>query len=396
MNRPPLGQGKAAGCPQGKEEARKAPPPRSPDPLFPPPPPHDLPSRFPQQARPSSSYPCLPSSSSANRGKTPGRQTGPPPRPPPEAALAIPSGSFRVARGGLEGPGREVVEACGGLPAAARTRCQEAQGRGGAGVWQSLRMGTMSIRRDSPWKAGLREAPGERWALGGRFLCRLCVTVRKKLGTLLGVGKRLVLGVGFASPLPFLPLGQGWTEGRGGKMGVSALPAPSPSPPGTWGLITSQKGSQSMEELSPRGRGGSRRLGRLRPDCLADSGQEGQAEGRLSDSPQHQGAVKETPRGLSRFDFRVPELCPVRRRGWGGSCPLAAPRQGMQGQDEALHRFWRGLTLVELWGPRPWVPPYPGPRDIKASAGARWGMDRDPLQRDGAVFGPSSDGGGIR
>jgi hypothetical protein len=45
----------------------------------------------------------------------------------------------------------------------------------------------------------------------------------------------------------------------------------------------------------------------------------------------------------------------------------------MQGQDEDLHRFWRGLALVELWGPRPWVPPYPGPRDIKASAGARWG-----------------------
>lgn len=72
----------------------------------------------------------------------------------------------------------------------------------------------------------MQEAPGKRWALEGRFLCRLCVTVRKKPGTLLGVGKRLVLGVGFASPLPFLPLGQGWTEGRGGKMGVSAPPAP--------------------------------------------------------------------------------------------------------------------------------------------------------------------------
>jgi len=68
-----------------------------------------------------------------------------------------------------------------------------------------------------------------------------------------------------------------------------------------------------MEQLSPRGRGGSRRLGRPRPDGLADPGQEGQAEGRLSESPQHQWAVKETPRGLSRFDFLVPELCPVRR-----------------------------------------------------------------------------------
>jgi len=47
--------------------------------------------------------------------------------------LAIPSSSSRVARGGLEGLSREVAEACGGLPAAARTRCQEAQGRDGAG-----------------------------------------------------------------------------------------------------------------------------------------------------------------------------------------------------------------------------------------------------------------------
>jgi len=44
----------------------------------------------------------------------------------------------------------------------------------------------------------------------------------------------------------------------------------------------------------------------------------------------------------------------------GGSCPPATPRRGVQGQDEALHRFG-GLTLVGLWGPRPWVPPYPGP-----------------------------------
>ena len=83
---------------------------------------------------------------------------------------------------------------------------------------------------------------------------------------------------------------------------------------------------------------------------------------------QYQGAVKETPRGLSRLDSRVPKLCPVWRR-WGGSCPLATPRREVQGQDGALHRFG-GLTLVGLWGPRPWVPPYPGPRNIKASAGA--------------------------
>jgi hypothetical protein len=136
----------------------------------------------------------------------------------------------------------------------------------------------------------------------------------------------------------------------------------------------------------PRGRGGSRRLGRLRPDCLADSGQEGQVEGRLSDSPQYQGAVKETPRCLSHFDFLVPELCPVWRRGWEGSCPLATPRQGMQGQDEALHRFWRGLTLVELWGPRPWVPPYPGPRDIKGERRGQGGVREGVSARFKAIW----------
>jgi hypothetical protein len=82
------------------------------------------------------------------------------------------------------------------------------------------------MRRDSTWKAGLREAPGERWALEGRFLCRLCVTVRKKPGTLLRVGKRLVLGVGFASPLPFLPLGQAWAKGVGARWGSGGLSAP--------------------------------------------------------------------------------------------------------------------------------------------------------------------------
>jgi len=168
-------------------------------------------------------------------------------------------------------------------------------------------------------------------------------------------------------PSPSCPLDKPGQKAWG-KMGVSALPAPPPSPPGTWGLITSQKEFPKHGRAFPPKAGGSCRPGRLRPDCLADSGQEGQVEGRLSDSPQYQGAVKETPRGLSRLDFRVPELCPVWRR-WGGSCPRATPRRGVQGQDEALHRFG-GLTLVGLWGPRPWVPPYPGPRDTKASAGA--------------------------
>ena len=81
------------------------------------------------------------------------------------------------------------------------------------------------------------------------------------------------------------------------------------------------------------------------------------------------------PSKRPRPDLRVPELCPV-RRGWGGSCPLATPRQGMQGQDEAPHRFWRGLALVELWGPRPRVPPYPGPRDMKGERGGKVGRGR--------------------
>ena len=193
--------------------------------------------------------------------------------------------------------------------------------------------------------------------------------MRKKPGALLGVGKRLVLGVGFASPLPFLPLGQAWTEGVGQDGGLSAPGTPSFAP---WDVGVDREPERvpkAWKSFPPEG-GGSCRLGRLRPDCLADSGQEGQVEGRLSDSPQYQGAVKETPRGLSRLDFRVPKLCPVWRR-WGGSCPPATPRRGVQGQDEALHRLG-GLTLVGLWGPRPWVPPYPGPRDTKASAGARW------------------------
>jgi len=58
----------------------------------------------------------------------------------------------------------------------------------------------------------------------------------------------------------------------------------------------------------------------------------------------------------------------------GGSCPPATPRRGVQGQDGALHRLG-GLTLVGLWGPRPWVPPYPGPTQRRAQelgAGGRF------------------------
>ncbi len=193
----------------------------------------------------------------------------------------------------------------------------------------------------------------------------------KKAGDPARGGERLVLGVGLASPLPSCPLDKPGQKAWG-QDGVSAPGTPSFAPLGRGGRSRARRGSQSTEELSPRGRGGSRRL---RPDCLADPGQEGRAEGRLSGSPQHQWAVKETPRGLSRLDLRVPELCPV-RRGWGGSCPLATPRRGVQGQDEALHRFWRGPTLVELWGPRPWVPPYPGPGDTKGERRGKVGRGR--------------------
>jgi hypothetical protein len=137
MNRSPLGQGKAAGCPQGKEEARIAPPPRPPDPLFPPPPPHDLPSRFPQQARPEASYPCLPSSlpqtGVRRRAARPARRPGHPPRPAKTNPLGHP---LRLLQGGPRRPGGAGPGGGGGLPwipAAVRTRCQGAQGRDGAG-----------------------------------------------------------------------------------------------------------------------------------------------------------------------------------------------------------------------------------------------------------------------
>jgi hypothetical protein len=77
--------------------------------------------------------PHLPRTGVRRPAARPAHRPGHPPRPAKTNPLAIPYGSSRVARGGLEGPGREVAEACRGLPAAARTRCQEAQGRGGAG-----------------------------------------------------------------------------------------------------------------------------------------------------------------------------------------------------------------------------------------------------------------------
>ena len=86
------------------------------------------------------------------------------------------------------------------------------------------------MRRDSAWKAGLREAPGERWALEGRFLCRLCVTLRKKPGTPLGVGKRLILEVGLASPLPSCPLDKAGQKAWGQDGGLSAPGTPSFAP----------------------------------------------------------------------------------------------------------------------------------------------------------------------
>jgi hypothetical protein len=152
MNRPPLGQGKAAGCPQGKEEARIAPPPRPPDPLFPPPPPpHDLPSRFSQQARSSSSYPCLPSSSSANRGKTSGRQTSPPPKLPPRPAKTNPLGHpLQLLQGGPRRPG-------GAEP-----------GGGGSLRWPTCR-GTNPVSRGSGkgWGRGRCRAYGWAFSRGG-------------------------------------------------------------------------------------------------------------------------------------------------------------------------------------------------------------------------------------
>ena len=166
------------------------------------------------------------------------------------------------------------------------------------------------------------------------------------------------------TPWPSPPAPPGWPDaawrgraGRWRRLAVDTCRSTNPVSRGSgkgWGrgVAKSMNGHYEVAyEGIPLGkRGCGRLLGRGGPS------RGGSCVGCAS---QYQGAVKETPRGLSRLDFRVPELCPVWRR-WGGSCPRATPRRGVQGQDEALHRLG-GLTLVGLWGPRPWVPPYPGP-----------------------------------
>jgi len=58
----------------------------------------------------------------------------------------------------------------------------------------------------------------------------LCVTLRKKPGTPLGVGKRLVLEVGLASPLPSCPLDKPGQKAWGQDGGLSAPGTPSFAP----------------------------------------------------------------------------------------------------------------------------------------------------------------------
>jgi hypothetical protein len=189
--------------------------------MAPPPPLRDLPSRLPRQARPEASYPCLPSSSSANRGKTPGRQTGPPPRPPPRGPprptpLAIPSGSSRVARGGLEGPGGG-----GGLrwPTCRGTNpVSRGSGKGwGRGVAKSMD-GHCEHTKGSPLESGVAGGSWGEVGPQGEVPVSVVRHREEKAGDP-ARGGELVLGVGFASPLPFLPLGQGWTEGVGARWG---------------------------------------------------------------------------------------------------------------------------------------------------------------------------------
>ena len=91
------------------------------------------PVAFPNKPAPARLTPVFPPHPPRTGVRRPAARPTYRPNYPLEAPLAIPSGSSRVARGGLEGPGREVAEACGGLSAAARTRCQEAQERDGAG-----------------------------------------------------------------------------------------------------------------------------------------------------------------------------------------------------------------------------------------------------------------------
>lgn len=75
----------------------------------------------------------------------------------------------------------------------------------------------------------MREAPGEKWALEGRFLCRLCVTVRKKPGTLLGVGSPSWEWV-LRLPSPSCPLDKPRQKAWGQDGGLSAPGTPSFAP----------------------------------------------------------------------------------------------------------------------------------------------------------------------
>ncbi len=139
----------------------------------------------------------------------------------------------------------------------------------------------------------------------------------EKVGDPARGGEKARPGGGFGVSPPLLAPWTSPDRGRGGKMGVSAPPAPPPSPPGTWGLITSQKGFPKHGRAFPPRAGGSRRL---RPDCLADPGQEGQAEGRLSESPQYQGAFKETLEAFPALTSGCPSLAPS-----GGGGEVLAP-----------------------------------------------------------------------
>jgi hypothetical protein len=123
-NRPPLGQGKAAGCPQGKEEARMAPPPRPPDPLFPPPPPRvTSPVAFPNRPAPRRLTPVfpphLPRTGVRRPAARPARRPSHPPKArqdePPWPSPPAPPGWPEAAWRGRAGRwGRLAVDACRG------------------------------------------------------------------------------------------------------------------------------------------------------------------------------------------------------------------------------------------------------------------------------------------
>ncbi len=163
----------------------------------------------------------------------------------------------------------------------------------------------MRSRRDSARKAGLREVPGERWALKGRFLCRLRVTVRRKPETLLGVGERLVLGVGSASPLPSCPLDKPGQKAWG-QDGVSAPGTPSSAPWDAGADHEPEGAPKARKSFPPEGGEEAAACALTAWPILVKRGkQRGGFPSRLSIN----GPSKRP------LDFRVPELCPV-RRGW--------------------------------------------------------------------------------